>query len=164
MRHLFLNVTRADPGRLLRPALLLAALLWPLAELAAQPSGLFSSSRPRFLEVDSAFRLYTSLDSESQISIQWDIAPEYYLYADKLSARILAPAEVAGTFDLSLPEGREHQDEFFGDVVVYYQHLRIALALPAGTPQSFSLEVGYQGCAEAGLCYPPQLRVLEIYR
>jgi len=142
----------------------LAALLWPAVDLSAQPSGLFGGSTPRFLEVDAAFRLYTSLDSSSRISIQWDIAPEYYLYADKLSARILAPEAVAGSFELNLPQGHEHHDEFFGEVVVYYNHLRIALELPEGTPQSFILEVGYQGCAEAGLCYPPQLRELEIYR
>ena len=140
-------------------------LLSPVSgHLLAQGTSPFGSSAPRFLDVDEAFNLYTSLDSESQISVHWIIAPEYYLYADKFSARIVSPASMAGPLELNLPEGVQHNDEYFGDVTVYYQQIRLPLQIPGPAPQSFTLEIGFQGCAEAGLCYPPQLRQLEIYR
>ena len=59
---------------------------------------------------------------------------------------------------MSLPEGKAKFDEFFGDVEVYYQFL--ALALPANLTlnDGAQLTVGYQGCADRGLCYPPERR------
>ena len=141
------------------------ALMLP-AGLDAQPgSSLFGGSR--FLPVDQAFSYYTSLDSDSQISIHWTIAPGYYLYADKFSVSVSSPESESGELAFELPAGVAHNDEYFGDVTVFYDSLRISLQLPqaltAGT-EDIVLQLDYQVCAEAGLCYPPESRQIPIYR
>jgi thiol:disulfide interchange protein DsbD len=130
---------------------------------ATPPGSPFGSSAPRFLDVDEAFSFYTSLDARDRISVHWSIAPEYYLYQDKFSFRIISPQTLAGELTAELPDGVNHNDEFFGDVVVYYGDLRTSVALPSAIDQPFVLEIGFQGCADAGLCYPPERRQVEIF-
>ncbi len=143
--------------------LVLLALLVSTAA-AAQPSGLFGGSRPSFLDVDEAFRFYTSLDASDAVTIQWTVAPEYYLYQDKFGFSLVAPDGTTRELDVTLPAGTSHHDEFFGDVVVYYGNLTTPVTLPAGitVDSRYQLQIRYQGCADAGLCYPPQTRLLEI--
>lgn len=146
----------------LRATLLLIALATSAAA-AAQPSGLFGGSRPAFLDVDEAFRFYTSLDADDAVTIHWTAAPEYYLYQDKFGFSLVAPDGDIRELDVTLPAGTRHQDEFFGEVVVYYGNLTTPVALPADTQgDGYRLQIRYQGCADAGLCYPPQTRLLEI--
>lgn len=162
MRPWCLNVIRHNGARIRQTALLLMALL-ATGLLSAQPSGLFNSSRPAFLDVDEAFQYYTSLDSAEGISIHWTVAPDYYLYRDKFSFSLVADDGETRELAASMPPGNRHHDEFFGDVEVYYHGLTTALTLPADARgRDFQLQIRYQGCAEAGLCYPPQTRLLEI--
>lgn len=130
--------------------------------LNAQAS-VFGDSSPRFLDVDQAFSFYTSLDSQDQLSVHWTIAPDYYLYADKFSLRAITADGNSTELPLQLPEGVEHFDEFFGEVTVYYHQVRIILPVP-DIEAPFTLEIDFQGCAEAGLCYPPTTRQTEIFR
>lgn len=167
MQHWCLNVIRTDKSGAIPAALLILALLSPSLMLStsasAQPSGLFGSSRPSFLDVDEAFKFYTSLDSTETISIHWTVAPEYYLYQDKFSFSLLAPGGNRHELLAEMPAGINHHDEFFGDVEVYYNTLTTTISLPASVnSDSYQLQIQYQGCADAGLCYPPQTRLLEI--
>lgn len=147
----------------LRAGLVLLALL-SSAGAAAQPSGLFGDSRPGFLDVDEAFRFYTSLDSGDTVSVHWTVAPEYYLYQDKFGFSLVSADGATRELEVTLPAGTRHHDEFFGDVVVYYGTLTTPVALPTdvSADDSYRLQIRYQGCADAGLCYPPQTRLLEI--
>lgn len=170
MQHWFLSVTKADrfPGAQVALLLLCTALAGNVQSQLptgspATANSPFGSSAPRFLEVDQAFSFYTSLDARDRISVHWVIAPEYYLYQDKFSFRISSPASLASDLTAELPDGINHHDEFFGDVVVYYGELQTSLPLPSAIDQPFVLEIQYQGCAEAGLCYPPQRRQVEIF-
>src|SRR5690606_4122249 len=64
---------------------------------------------------------------------------------------------------LQLPPGKRHVDEFFGEVETYRQHLAAVLTgAAADGERSLSLEVKYQGCADLGICYPPQTRTLTV--
>ncbi|MEX0740679.1 MAG: protein-disulfide reductase DsbD domain-containing protein [Pseudohongiella sp.] len=142
---------------------LLAAALLASASVSAQPSGLFGDSRPSFLDVDEAFRFHTSLDASDKVSVHWTIAPAYYLYRDKFSFELIAPDEGNLETTHTMPAGISHHDEFFGNVEVYYQDLSISIDLPvAARSDGYRLQIRYQGCAEAGLCYPPQTRLVEI--
>ena len=140
-------------------------LLWlPGTAVQAQTSSVFGNTSPQFLAVDEAFRFYTSLDSNQQLSIHWQIAPGYYLYADKFSLQVMQDNQPVATLNAELPPGTAHYDEYFGDVEVFYEALRMIVGLPEHLDQSFTLQIGFQGCAEAGLCYPPTLRTTEIFR
>ncbi len=128
---------------------------------AAQPGGgqLFNDSE--FLPVDEAFSFYVSLDADDRISVHFEIAEGYYLYRQSLSFHA-STGEDERRLEPRLPRGIDHHDQYFGDVEVYYESLQAALPLPTNLPDSFVLVIQYQGCAEDGLCYPPQTRRIEI--
>ena len=79
--------------------------------------------------------------------------PDYYLYRHQFSVRV----DGVKVDQLQIPAGQEKFDEFFGDVEVYYQFAELTLS---GTrlDEGAQLVVMYQGCAELGLCYPPEQR------
>lgn len=164
MQLSFLSVIRTN--RLRHSGILLLSWLMFSPNLSAQIPASSSPFRtaPAFLDVDDAFSFYVSLDSEQQISIHWQIAPGYYLYADKFSFRVTSPQDIAGVLIPTMPAGVAHEDEYFGKVSVYYQQTQSQLRLPEDSPRALTLEVEFQGCAEAGLCYPPTLRQVEIQR
>lgn len=168
MRPWFLSAIKPDYRTTDKriPVFFAGMLLLLIASLTTSPSTAQSpfSSTPAFLDVDQAFSFYISLDDAENISVHWTIAPGYYLYADKFSFRITEPEDVSGTLIPVMPAGAAHEDEFFGKTTVYYQQTRSGLQLPEQSPDRFFLEIGFQGCAEAGLCYPPALRTVEITR
>ena len=90
------------------------------------------------------------------------IAEGFYIYKDKLSIRALTSGTRAGRWDL--PQGKMKTDEYFGEMEVYLDSFLAALAIARATPDPLELEIelGYQGCAEGGLCYMPQTKVLKV--
>ncbi|VVP52714.1 Thiol:disulfide interchange protein DsbD [Pseudomonas fluorescens] len=110
-------------------------------------------TKPEFLPVEKAF-VFTSERLESgETQLYWQITDGYYLYQKRLKFDGL-PAELHPV----LPEGESHSDEFFGEQPVYRQGLE--LKIPAGA--TGQIKVGFQGCADAGLCYPPQTQVVDL--
>ena len=66
-----------------------------------------------------------------------------------------------------MPNGVLHNDEFFGEQVVYYNEMVARATIQRATPEAMNLELEfeYQGCADEGLCYPPQtVYLLQSYR
>jgi len=112
------------------------------------------------LPVDEAFALSARALDNGHLQVDWKIAPGYYLYRHRTSVKADA-AFKAGT--LQMPAGEAHHDDFFGEVETYRQRLRATLPGSAepGT-RMLTLEVRYQGCADAGVCYPPQKRILQV--
>ena len=111
---------------------------------------------PVFLEVDKAFKM-SSLISEQDVIVRWQIAPEYYLYKHQLLFTVKTDTDDARTIVVSLPNGKHKHDEYFGDVETYYGELEVNVPVSSG---NFEINVQYQGCADAGLCYPPQKRTI----
>ncbi|MBM5811618.1 MAG: protein-disulfide reductase DsbD [Gammaproteobacteria bacterium] len=134
-----------------------------LAAASAAAQGLLGgvTREQEFLPVDEAFVFQAYADSGPQVTLDWQIAPGYYLYRHRISARSLTPGVVLGAPEL--PTGLAKTDEFFGDVEVYFESLlgTVPVQAPAGVT-AFDVEVGYQGCAEAGLCYPPVRKTIRI--
>lgn len=152
------NAIRIDQ-RVLSLALLLTM---PLSAGAASGASSLLGDSGDFLPVDEAFAFHVSLDSDQRISVHFQVAEAYYLYRQSLQFRILMPDDTQRGIEPELPEGTDHHDEFFGDVEVYYETLTAGLPLPRGLPSTVTLELEFQGCAEAGLCYPPQTRRIEL--
>ena len=134
MRHIFL---------------FFALLISGLAQAGNDPF----ATKPEFLPVDKAFVLTSERLESGETQLFWQIADGYYLYQKRLKFDGLA-AENAP----ALPEGESHSDEYFGEQPVYRQGLE--LKIPAAA--TGQIKVSYQGCADAGLCYPPQTRVIDL--
>ncbi|TKA15866.1 protein-disulfide reductase DsbD family protein [Xanthomonas euvesicatoria] len=143
-----------------RCALLAAPLLAaPLAVLAPAPAQA-AVTEADLLPVDQAFALSATADSRDRIALHWKIAPGYYLYRHRISVKA-GKGFAAG--ELALPEGESKHDEFFGQVQTYRKQLQATLAGKADPAvQTAVLQVQYQGCADAGVCYPPQRREIRV--
>ncbi|MBV6793366.1 protein-disulfide reductase DsbD family protein [Xanthomonas euvesicatoria] len=143
-----------------RCALLAAPLLAaPLAVLAPSPAQA-AVTEADLLPVDQAFALSATADSRDRIALHWKIAPGYYLYRHRISVKA-GKGFAAG--ELALPEGESKHDEFFGQVQTYRKQLQATLAGKADPAvQTAVLQVQYQGCADAGVCYPPQRREIRL--
>ena len=132
--------------------LFLASLLAPAASAAITQDDL--------LPVDEAFVLTASAPTRDRIEVRWKIADGYYLYRHRTGVE--ADAGFAAQ-PLQLPKGKAYRDEFFGDVETYRGELVAILpGRPASDTDSVSLKIKYQGCADAGICYPPQTRTLKV--
>ncbi|WP_455222606.1 protein-disulfide reductase DsbD [Kaarinaea lacus] len=117
----------------------------------------------KFLPVDEAFAFTAEVEDGNTIKASWDIADGYYLYRDKVSLA-LQDANGVELGPINLPEGKEKVDESFGRMIVYFHNLDLALPLQRTNlnPTQVTLIAKYQGCAEAGLCYPPQTKTMPL--
>jgi len=140
-------------------SLLLCALLSQFCIAAGDP---FKSpgrnsdlvAHDEFLPVDQAYKPSANFQS-GKLAIHWEIAEGYYLYRHQFAFSADGQA-----LDATIPAGKAKEDEFFGHVEVYYHGIDIILeALPT---HPFTLAITSQGCADAGLCYPPATRFFRI--
>jgi thiol:disulfide interchange protein DsbD len=113
-----------------------------------------------FLPVTEAYRLEVAVREDGGLRLYWQIEEAYYLYQHRFR---FALSDDAGDVDLAvrLPQGLEKTDESFGDVVVYYRDADVLLD-PARSDGLATLTVTSQGCADAGLCYPPHTETFAI--
>jgi thiol:disulfide interchange protein len=135
--------------RRLATLLALSALALPAA--AADESSL--------LPVDQAFVLSAEATDQG-IALHWKIADGYYLYRHRTAVTAEGAGFQAGT--LQMPDGDKHTDEYFGPVETYRGRLDALLPGQSASAGNLTLKVRYQGCADAGVCYPPQSRTLQV--
>ncbi|WP_079203285.1 protein-disulfide reductase DsbD [Pseudomonas sp. CC6-YY-74] len=127
---------------------------------APAPLGAALNNSADFLPVREAFRLSLIDSSSDSIKLRFVAAEGYYLYKHRFQFSS-EPADI----DLAaaqLPAGKAKVDEYFGDVEVYYGVLDVELPLDNPDNRPFNLNVSYQGCADQGLCYPPETEQLKI--
>jgi thiol:disulfide interchange protein DsbD len=113
-----------------------------------------------FLPVREAYQLDGAVTSDGQLRLYWRIAEGYYLYQHAFKV-VAQGAELRETLPLDFPPAIAKTDEFFGDVSVYYDEVDLRTSLAEGGG-SKTLAVTYQGCADAGLCYPPETEYLQV--
>jgi thiol:disulfide interchange protein len=123
-----------------------------------------NASAPDILPVDQAFQLQPVERVKGHLQLSWLIAKGYYLYRERIHVEAFDPL-AAKLGKLQLPPGEKHHDEHFGDVQIYRGGL-ISAELYASKAKANAklrkLKVSYQGCAESGVCYPPQTRIVDI--
>lgn len=113
------------------------------------------------LPVDEAFVLQAEATAAEQVEFRFRIAEGYYLYKHRFSAKVLNPGFTSGA--LQIPPGEAFNDEFFGDVETYRDAVTLVLPeLSTGASVQAQFEIRYQGCADAGVCYPPQRREVSV--
>lgn len=134
-------------------------------------AGFFSSSNSNsgtaafnnsadFLPVEQAFTAQAVENSDNTVAIRFSNADGYYLYRHRLSFSTASPGVSFG--EPQLPDGEARSDEFFGDIEAYYGSLDIILPVINPDNLPYTLDVGYQGCADLGLCYPPEVLSFEL--
>lgn len=138
--------------------------LW-LSLLFAVPAQAGLLDQPQenpFLPVDEAFYLEAADVEDGQLLVRWIIADEYYLYRHRLDFKVIGNDAVS-LGDALIPNGKRKHDDYFGEVEVYHKELVVKVPF-SGTelPELLDIAVDYQGCAEKGLCYPPQTRQLTF--
>lgn len=144
---------------------LLIGVLLMFAQFALAASNDLFKSDPfpisgtvEFLPVDEAFRPNVILLPENKLQVEWVIANEYYLYKHRFKFEATQGVELQ---QAEIPAGLKKNDEFFGEVEVYYRLLSVIIPFQ-GKQKEFELTVGYQGCADAGLCYPPETKSYRV--
>lgn len=107
------------------------------------------------LDGKRAFPLQAEFDGKAVV-VRYNVADGYYLYRSKLRFALDSPGVRLGK--PVLPKGAVTEDEFFGRVEIYRGEVEIRLPLAKGAPppESVVLQATSQGCADAGVCYPPR--------
>lgn len=129
----------------------------------ADLSSLAASNQDEFLDPDIAFQVSVDSSNASSIVTNWHIEDGYYLYKDKISITAANDADVdLGV--MSLPQGKEKEDEYFGKIVSIDKSFQSSIPVNkiSSGVSAIDLVVKYQGCAKAGLCYPPITKNLTV--
>ena len=113
-----------------------------------------------FLPVREAFKLSLISSSSESVKLRFVAAEGYYLYKHRFG--FTSSSEGVSLGQPLLPPGKAKHDEYFGDVEVYYEVLDVEVPVNNPFNHPFSLHVSYQGCADKGLCYPPETEILAI--
>ena len=144
---------RPEPARRARAAGALAALI------AASIPAAFAE-QPKLLAPERAFAFSVQALDDKTVEARFAIADGYYLYREKLAFSVEPVALVAAPL---LPPGKMKDDEFFGRVETYRGRVAVRLALDKPAPgQKITVRAQSQGCADAGVCYPPQVQNLSV--
>ncbi|MBK1705919.1 thiol:disulfide interchange protein [Halochromatium glycolicum] len=109
-----------------------------------------------FLPPDQAFRIGGAATSPDQVVVSWEIEPGYYLYGSKFRFESQTPGFELGSPEL--PPTETKNDPFFGEVEVYRDRVEAQLPVERRGDEGrvVRVQAQSQGCADAGLCYPPQ--------
>ena len=132
-------------------------------DLSRAQSALFGTSLNNsqdFLPVDQAFRLDLVEADKDNLRLRFVNADGYYLYKHRFAFTSDHPDVSIGT--PKWPAAEPKTDEFFGDVEVFYGITDLLLPIDNPRDIPFTLQVSYQGCADLGLCYPPEIRNIQI--
>jgi len=120
-------------------------------------------SGDQFLPPDQAFAFKPEVGGPDTIVGHWTIAKGYYLYRDKFEFK-LKDAQGASLGEVSLPQGQTKQDPLFGKVQVFHDSAQATLHLERSSNEAMpvTLVAKFQGCAEAGVCYPPITKTIKL--
>ncbi len=119
------------------------------------------SNADDFLPVDDAFKV-SFRNENNKVLVDFTPAEGYYLYRERLNFALKNPAEGALSPAI-LPAGDIKNDPSFGKVEVYHHAFQAAFDVnPAAASGSTDVQIGYQGCSEKGLCYPPQKKLFKV--
>ena len=154
--------------RALRPIAICLLALLSLSGVRTAGDALRGAADPfaeaQFLPVDEAFVLSATLDQD-RLVVRWRMAAGYYLYRHAFT---LEAGESVALGPLDIPPGKRVVDDYFGASEVYYGDVEISAPVTIDAvarrqeSATITARVRYQGCADLGLCYPPQQRTIPI--
>lgn len=135
------------------PGLAIAGGLWHGSDI---------NNAPDILSVDQAFQLQPVERTTRGLKLGWLVSTGYYLYRERIHVEAVEPAAIKLPA-AKLPAGEKHHDEHFGDVHIYRGgSYEAEIPNSKSLKQVRKLKISYQGCAESGVCYPPQTRIVDV--
>ncbi|NBJ31947.1 protein-disulfide reductase DsbD [Citrobacter sp. DNRA3] len=120
-------------------------------------AGLFDApGRSQFVPADRAF-VFDFQQNQHDLNLTWQVKDGYYLYRKQIS---ITPSQ-AYIAEVKLPPGVWHEDEFYGKSEIYRKQLTVPITVNQAKSGA-TLTVTYQGCADAGFCYPPETKTVPL--
>ena len=120
-------------------------------------AGLFDApGRSQFVPADRAF-VFDFQQNQHDLNLTWQVKDGYYLYRKQI---IITPSQ-ADIAEVKLPPGVWHEDEFYGKSEIYRKQLTIPITVNQAKSGA-TLTITYQGCADAGFCYPPETKTVPL--
>lgn len=116
-----------------------------------------TNSTSAFAPVTKAFPFNFTQEGNT-LYLDWKVEPGYYLYQDKFRVTVKTDAKIG---PIEMPKAIPYYDEFFGNIEIYKQAITVTVPLLEANNNAL-LNVYYQGCADAGFCYPPELIVVPL--
>jgi len=133
--------------------LFLSSLAW--VALLGGASSAWAIGEDDYLPPEQAFK-YTASADESQVTVEWRVTDGYYLYKKRMGLSAATAGVTVG--DSVYPKGEAHQDDYFGEQEVFRHTFKVTAPLSgAKAGDMVALKLKWQGCADAGLCYPPSV-------
>lgn len=120
-------------------------------------AGLFDApGRSQFVPADRAF-VFDFQQNQHDLNLSWQVKEGYYLYRKQIS---ITPSQ-ASIAEVKLPPGVWHEDEFYGKSEIYRKQLNVPITVNEAASGA-TLTITYQGCADAGFCYPPETKTVPL--
>ena len=120
-------------------------------------AGLFDApGRSQFVPTDRAF-VFDFQQNQHDLNLTWQVKDGYYLYRKQIS---ITPSQ-ADIAEVKLPPGVWHEDEFYGKSKIYRKQLTVPITINQAKSGA-TLTITYQGCADAGFCYPPETKTVPL--
>ncbi|ATX90693.1 protein-disulfide reductase DsbD [Citrobacter portucalensis] len=120
-------------------------------------AGLFDApGRSQFVPADRAF-VFDFQQNQHDLNLTWQVKDGYYLYRKQIS---ITPSQ-ADIAEVKLPPGVWHEDEFYGKSEIYRKQLTVPITINQAKSGA-TLTITYQGCADAGFCYPPETKTVPL--
>jgi thiol:disulfide interchange protein DsbD len=134
-------------------------ILFFLLQLIAHP--LLAQSQDELLPPEQAFKLTARALTEKQLEFDWEVAKGYSLYRNNMHFE--SKTDGVQLAKPVFPAGKIKHDDILGDIVHYRDRLKVPVGFTGGDgASSVQVQVRYQGCADWGVCYPPQKKTMEI--
>jgi thiol:disulfide interchange protein DsbD len=122
-----------------------------------------SAADDGFLKPEQAFKLSIQTKDAQTLLADFEVAPGYYLYRERISFKVKEGAS-SSVAAVKLPKGEMKHDANFGDMEIYHQSFQAVVKLQhAGSPPAVvTVQASFQGCSERGLCYAPIRKIFDI--
>ena len=122
----------------------------------------FTADAAELLPPEQAFQFTAKVKKADKLLLSWDIANGYYLYLNKFKFVSLTPGITVGK--TSFPASHTKHDATFGTVEIFRDHLEVEVFLQRQDTKlnKLMLEVNFQGCADAGVCYMPVKETVSL--